>query len=696
MVISTYTGDFMTAQKLFLTIAFVGIFLAGCNMNVKTKISTGSGDRYISASVIESTQKSLKEQHALETTILGVEDVADFWQEEDGSEKDFTDFCLQNAVKSEAEREVAYNKIAEYLEVVLGHYNKISLDLKKRLHISGTGDIGQIDLMFGAFEPQNSFNNDMFRDKIAFYVLLNFPFRDLEYKKKYGESMSRLEWAYVRLSDLFASRVPSKVNAKISEAITGADAYISDYNIYMGNLVDAGFKTYFPKDMKLISHWNLRDELKSQYAMSDGLQHQRMIYDVMKHIIAQDIPLEVINKNEVQWNPATKKIYKKGKEIKSTPEPLTRYEWLLKSFKAQQEADKYEPVYNTYIKRTFDKQMEFSQPEIEKLFVDFVSSPVIRRAGKLIAKRLGRKLEPFDIWYNGFERTDGMSEEELSKLTRAKYPNTAAFKKDIPNILKKLGFTAAKAEEIASRIDVDPSRGAGHAWGAEMRTEQAHLRTRIAADGMDYKGYNIAVHELGHNVEQTLSLYDIDYYTMHGVPSTAFTEAWAFVFQNRDRQILLGNAKQDPQKEHLEALTTLWDAYEIMGVSLVDQRVWKWLYKNPKADKEQLKDQVIKIAKDVWNSYYADVFGVKDQTIFAIYSHMIDYPLYLSAYPIGHLAQFQYEGQFKTKPIGEEMARICTLGRYIPQIWMKKAVGSQLSSAPVLKAATAALDVLEK
>ena len=42
-----------------------------------------------------------------------------------------------------------------------------------------------------------------------------------------------------------------------------------------------------------------------------------------------------------------------------------------------------------------------------------------------------------------------------------------------------------------------------------MRTDNARLRTRIGKDGMDYKGYNIAVHEFGHNVEQTITLHDV-------------------------------------------------------------------------------------------------------------------------------------------------------------------------------------------
>ena len=42
-----------------------------------------------------------------------------------------------------------------------------------------------------------------------------------------------------------------------------------------------------------------------------------------------------------------------------------------------------------------------------------------------------------------------------------------------------------------------------------MKGDKARLRTRITDKGMNYKGYNIAVHEFGHNVEQTIDLYDI-------------------------------------------------------------------------------------------------------------------------------------------------------------------------------------------
>ena len=43
--------------------------------------------------------------------------------------------------------------------------------------------------------------------------------------------------------------------------------------------------------MVLLSHWNLRDELKADYAdKENGQEKQEMIYKVMERIIRQEIP----------------------------------------------------------------------------------------------------------------------------------------------------------------------------------------------------------------------------------------------------------------------------------------------------------------------------------------------------------------------------------------------------------------------
>ena len=130
--------------------------------------------------------------------------------------------------------------------------------------------------------------------------------------------------------------------------------------------------------------------------------------------------------------------------------------------------------------------------------------------------------------------------------------------------------------------------------GHAMKGAVSHLRTRISDKGMDYKGYNIAVHEFGHNVEQTISLYDVDNYMMSGVPNTAFTEALAFLFQSRDL-FLLDINQENKEAEKMQTLNAAWSLMEIMGVSMVEMKVWKWLYENPEATPAELKEATLNI-----------------------------------------------------------------------------------------------------
>lgn len=203
-------------------------------------------------------------------------------------------------------------------------------------------------------------------------------------------------------------------------------------------------------------------------------------------------------------------------------------------FHAQEALDPYFPQYPTFINRRFDRDMGYSRNDVEQILTDFMTSQEIQDVANLVKSRLGRPLEPFDIWYDGFNPRNNFTGEELNSLVRSKYPDLNSFANDLPNILIYLGFSPEKAKEITSKITVEAARGAGEAWQSEMRGRNSHLRTHINPDGMNYEGFNIGMHEFGHNVEETLSLNDIDYYTLRGIPDDAFTEALAYSLQSRD------------------------------------------------------------------------------------------------------------------------------------------------------------------
>ena len=684
----------MTKKNIFLTMAVLWFF-SGCTGPDHQKQKQMN---IIPNATVDAVIQQLLEQHETADAELagrGVNQVASLWRLDDGNTEAFMQFCLDHYIADAGERKELFNTLSRNYEYIWGHLNQLSLELTKPLHLDW-GPIKPVDILFGSYAPGAHLAEDFFTNKIAFLTILNFPFFSLDEKNELGKNWSRLEWAYARMGDIFTSRVRADINQNISRVSTDADNYVSEYNIIMGQLVNDEGEHLFPDNLRLITHWGLRDELKANYdGTEQGLEKQQMIYRIMQRIIDQSIPEKVINNPDVEWNPFTNMVFSQGSEVSFNPEPNIRYEHLLNNFHARKEADAYSPNYPSYIERAFQQGLELSMDEVEELFIDLVSSPVMKDVGKLIAQRLGRELEPFDIWYDGFKARSAIPEEELTRITRERYPNAEALEKDIPNLLVKLGYNRNRAEEIASKIVVEGSRGAGHAWGAQMRSQYSHLRTRIATDGMTYNGFNIAAHELGHNVEQTISLHDVEYFMLNGVPNTAFTEALAFIFQVRDLK-LLGIDVDDPMGEHLNVLDILWGTYEIMGVSLVDMAVWRWMYDNPDAPAEALKNETIRIATDIWNKYYAPVFGVKDAPILAVYSHMISYPLYLSAYPLGHLIEFQIEQQMRDKNMADEIDRIFSLGNLTPRQWMHEAVGEPISNTPLLEAGAKAVQVFSQ
>ncbi|MDR2804157.1 MAG: hypothetical protein LBB85_00730 [Dysgonamonadaceae bacterium] len=637
----------------------------------------------ISPQAVDQVIATLSERENSDRPLIekGVHQVAHLWQKTDGSENDFIRYCTDNYIADPEEKKQVFLKISDYMEAIQGYFNEMSLQLQRNVQ-EKTGPLHPIDEQFAAYSPNTHLSDDFYANKLAFFIALNFPQLSLAEKEALGND--RLAWAYARLGDLFTSRIPAALQQAYSQANSNADVYISAYNLYAGHLLNKNGEKLFPEDMILLAHWNLRDEIKANYNKgSEGLDKQQILYEAMKRIISQDIPKEAINSGDYDWNPFSNTLYQAGKPVTGTPENTVRYEKFLNNFKALQAMDAY--TGNTYIERSFSDDMEIAVEDAEALLRKYLSAPEMKTIAQIIENRLGRKLQAFDIWYDGFKPRSLLDEAKLSEQTRKLYPDATAMEKQLPVILTQLGFDKERARYIAEKVEMDAARGSGHAWGAAMKGQKAHLRTRIPEEGMDYKGYNIAIHEFGHNVEQTLSLYDVDYYLLNGVPNTAFTEALAFVFQKRDLD-LLGVKNSDPEKDVLDVLDKAWHLYEIAGVSLLDISVWKWLYAHPQATPEQLKQATQQLALEVWNEYYAPTLGIPDEPVLAIYSHTISYPLYLSAYSFGHIIQFQLEQHLAGQDFAGEVDRIFRLGRLTPNQWMLQATGQSLSVEPLLQA----------
>jgi hypothetical protein len=636
----------------------------------------------------------------------GVRQVAERWWPEDGSAEDLASFCEESWLPDEDARARCFARLEEALEQVDGHLHEIHRELSRPTELD-TGPITPVDLLLQRVDLAAHVDHDLFRTRVAFHALLQFPVHTLEERLREGPRWTREEWARSRMMDRFAERIPPPILQGISRALRTADLYIAEYNISMGSLVDTDGSRPFPEGLRLISHWGLRDELRSHYGTgTEGLRKQRLIRTVMERIVRQEIPAEIRNSDGIPWCPETNAISRNG----GTPtapegrepegrepegrepegrEPDTRYAHLLSVFHALRAADPYTPTAPTFIRRRFEQGREIPEDEAERLIRSVLEAPEVDELARSIASRLGRDLEPFDIWYAGYMPRASRPAEELDRVVRERYPTSDDLQRALPRLLEALGFTPDRSAWLAERIVVDAARGAGHALGAARRGDRSHLRTR-ASGGMTFQSFDTAAHELGHCVEQVFSLDAMDHWSMSGVPNTAFTEAFAFTFQDRGLE-LLGYPASGEEERRRDALEALWSTFEIGGVSLVDMRVWRWMYANPDATPAALREAVVGIARGVWNEFLAPRFGVRDVELLAIYSHIIESALYTPDYTLGRIIAFQIAPRLRSGDFGAEVERMTRLGRLTPDAWMRAATGGGLSAEPLLEAARDAL-----
>ena len=639
----------------------------------------------------------------------GVMQVSAFWRAEDGDAEALQRFVTSAFIADPALLDRTRDRLAEAFEAADGHLLEIGRTWRAGADLERGPEL-PIDALLAATEPAAHLQEDLFSSKIAFTALLNWPLDTLDEMVAQGPGWSRTRWAEARLTGRFATRPSGAALAQRAEASAAAEAYIAGYNLWVHHLVGSDGQRPFPAGKRLLSHWNLRDQIKADYAEGQtGLVRQRLLRAAIERIVTQEIPRAVIDDPRLDWDPVKNVVAAApAGEVEPRPasqtgkgvaplvvsterEPDTRYAQLLRNYKAARRTDQDSPFAPTEMDRRFRLDYEIPEARFRTLLESIVSSPLVPKVAALIQARLGRPLEPHDLWYAGFLARARFPEAKLDALTRTRYPTPEAYAKDMPRLLRGLGFTPARAKWLAERIVVDPARGSGHALQAARRGDLPHLRTRVAPGGMDYKGYNIAVHEMGHNVEQLFSLYEVDSTLLAGVPGNAFTEALAFTFQARDLE-LLGLGKPGPRDEQLRALNDFWATWEISGVALMDIAVWHWMYEHPDATPAQLREAAVAIARDLWNRHYAPVLGGKDSTLLGIYSHLIAPSfLYLPAYPLGHLIANQLEEKLQGPRSGAQFERVASFGRVTPDLWMVHATGSPVSAEPLLRATEAAL-----
>ncbi len=624
---------------------------------------------------IEETAQEINQPKAL----AGVARVANRWQKSDGDGETFKSFCIKHFITDESDRARLLDRYESALGSIGGHLYEIGRHLRRWTDLRGD-EMPEVDNFMAMFDPCPDLSDQFYKQKIAFIALLNFDRPDLSTMLDQGDSWSTDKWAEVRAGWAFGPRIPAEVNDRARKLEHDADMFVSEFHVPVGCMIDDEGKSWFEKDRKLIAHWLIREEIKAGYTEDNGINKQRALSWVMGRHIDGTLPKSVMNSTcEGKWDPRKNTI--DGIEQTDILGPV-RYEQLLSQRSVANDYDIYFEEHPTAIARKFDLEREIPEKSVEALMIELLEAPVRKDIAKLLSKQLGRPLESFDIYLEDISESG--SAAELDEKVTAKFKDELVFQDKLPEVLRDLGYSDEDAEFLGTRVNVEIARGAGHAMRPGIPEYHAWLRTNRLDDRLGWDGFDTAMHELGHNLEQLISTHFVPRPLLRNVPNTACTEAFAFLYQNKAREVV-GIQEDDETKAFAVAsIEGLLSACQIAGPSLVELYTWRWLYENPETTPEVLRDKMISIADDVWNKYFKDQFGEDPYHILAAYQHMIGYPLYLADYTIGHVISHQIKSHMRGKDLAAETKRICSIGRLTPDLWMKRAVGNGISAKQLI------------
>ena len=620
----------------------------------------------------------------------GVRRVSERWSDKDGDAKAFEEFCTKHFVSDPAQRVRLLARLEKALEQIDGHLYEMRRTLRRHHDLRGDEFPG-VDDILAQFDPSPDLTEQLYKQKIAHLCLLNFPRPTLATMLAAGAAWDDAGWAATRVAQHFGPRIPVDLADRARRTSFESGKFVSHFHVPVGGMVDANGKRWFESDRKLIAHWLVREEIKAGYGDPDGLGKQRALSWVMARHIDGTIPKRVMSGEEKRdWNPE--------KNTVAGGDPgellgLERYEHWIANFRMAREFDPLYPDEPTAIARKFALEREMPEAEVEKLMTDLLDAPVRKDLAAFMSRKLGRALEPFDIYFE--DVVEAKPATEMNAAVRKRFANVKELEAKLPEVLRELGFRGPDADFLGSRIKVEVCKGAGHAMRPYLEGYGAWLRTSSLDAELGWDGFDTAMHELGHNLEQLCSTYFVSRPALRGVPNTACTEAFAFLYQSLAKRVLgLEDAAEADRQFAVDSVATMLSACQIAGPSLLELRAWRWLYANPSATPAALRDEVLRIAQDLWTRFYERDFGKDSYRILAAYQHMIAHPLYLPDYTLGHMMSHQIRSYMRGKDLAGETKRITSLGSLTPDLWMRRAVGAPVSPEPLARDAAAGLPFL--
>ena len=237
----------------------------------------------------------------------GVAQAAAFWRPGDGDAKAFEAFCGGQFLPRGEALDATFARLEASFEALDGHALEIYRELSRYAQLD-EGPMRPVDALLAAHDASAHTIDNLFAEKIAFVALLNFPLTTLDERLAQGE-----RWSPARVGG-GAPREPVRAaRARGGEpghrpGRRGRRPLHRRLQPLHAPRPRGGRRRLFPRGSGSSRHWNLRDEIKAQYAQPDGLARQRLIAKSMERIVSQTIPAAVVNDPRVDWNPVTNEV----------------------------------------------------------------------------------------------------------------------------------------------------------------------------------------------------------------------------------------------------------------------------------------------------------------------------------------------------------------------------------------------------
>ena len=628
-------------------------------------------------------------EHTRERATRGVEHTASLWRSDDGDANAFAEFCTTHFIGPVDQLPVLVSRLETALEQVGGHLYEMRRTLRRWSDLRGE-PFGKVDDLLATFDPAPDLSEQFWRQKLAFVARLNLDRPDLDTMLRDGATWSTDQWATVRISRAFGPRIPSDVADLVRTLSFKSGKFVSEFHVPVGTLVDETGDRWFEPDRALIAHWLIREEIRAAYAVEGGLARQRALMWVMRRHIDGTIPQSVMDRTATgDWNAQANTI--DGGDCGPVLGPI-RYEHWCDNVRVAQALDTHHHEHPTALRRKFDLEREIPEDEVVKQLELLLEAPARAGLAELMRQRLGRDLEPQDIYFD--ELATPTAAADLDAAVRDRFGDHRGFELALPKVLEQLGYSHGDANFLGSRIKVEIARGAGHAMRPYLPEYTAWLRTNSLDHELGWDGFDTAMHELGHNIEQLCSTNFVPRPALRGVPNTACTEAFAFLYQGLAKSVLKLPIDDPDGAKDMACAERLMEASQIAGPALLEIHVWRWIYDNPDADPEAIRNTVLRVAKELWSTYFEAHFGPDPYAILAAYQHMVGYPLYLADYALGHMISHQIIQHMDGRDLASETRRICSIGLLTPDAWMQRAVGSNIDAQVLTNDAAGAVERL--